>query len=239
MNSRRNSLILALAVFVTLGVSTVQAQSKKVAKEAEKLSAAGDAAKEEIKATLGQMKSMLDQYNAIMDGSANRKSAYKALNGEVKVAQKMIDSAAKSVDAMNKQGDRLYEVWQSEIDKISDDGLKARNQERLETRRGRYSELQVALNQARDELMPFFGNLNDQITFLGHDLTDDAILDLQGEAKELNELAAEISAKITALASTVGVPADAGEAEMEEAEEEPEEELADEGELEAGDESER
>ena len=189
---RYRSLLLALTVCLLIGTPTADAQSNKTSKEAEKLVQAGATARQEIRVAFDQLNLMLEQYNAIMDGSADRNSAYKALVGEVKSADKLIKSARKSADALNQQSARLFAVWQADIDGMSDADLKARHQGRLESRRERYAAFTGAIAVAREELSPFVKGLRDQIAFLGQDLTDDAILDLQDEAKELNEVAATL-----------------------------------------------
>jgi hypothetical protein len=206
-------------------------------KEAEKLAEAGDTAKQDIQAAAVGLKEVLVQYNAIIDGSVERKSAFKTLEGEVKTADRMIEEAGDSVAAMNKQAEKFFAGWQREVDRMSDEDLRERNQGRLDARRERYAALGEALNQAGEELTPFVTLLKDQINFLGNDLSDDAILDLQDEAKELNEMVAPIAANISELLgmakpveakAEVDVETEAAAEEPAEADSEPEELAAEE-----------
>ena len=147
----------------------------------------------------------------------------------MKTAGRMIESAGNSVTAMNEQAERLFAGWQAEIDKMPDADLKERNQGRLDARKERYAALSEVLGKAGKELSPFVTLLNDQIAFLGNDLSDDAILDLQDEAKELNEMATVMADNIAELLGTAKpheakTEADAeaeGETEEEAAAEEP------------------
>ena len=81
MRSQRLNLVLTLVACLVLSGSSALAQSKKTTREAEKLTAAGATAKRGIDAALGKLEEILVQYNAIIDGSAERKPAFKTLQG--------------------------------------------------------------------------------------------------------------------------------------------------------------
>ena len=53
-------------------------------------------------------------------------------------------------------------------------------------------------------MKPLVQNLNDQVLFLGRDLSPEAIADLQDEAEALNQQAAEVSERIRGLLESAG-----------------------------------
>ena len=56
--------------------------------------------------------------------------------------------------------------------------------------------------KAGAEFAPVVQNLSDQILFLGRDLSPAAVADLQDEAAELNQQAADVTEKVSADASS-------------------------------------
>ncbi len=64
-------------------------------------------------------------------------------------------------------------------------------------------------------LAPIIQDLNDQILYLGRDLSPDAIADLEDEAAELNEKAEATTAKVKDMLANAGKTQDAADAEIE------------------------
>ena len=70
------------------------------------------------------------------------------------------------------------------------------SQERLDATKASYAEIETAGQNAADLYQPFMKDLQDQVTFLGHDLNPAAVASLKPEAKKLNEKADELSRSI-------------------------------------------
>lgn len=189
---RRLSTLAVVACCLVGGLS-IYAQSAKAAKEADKLSKAGQDAESAVKDVVDQVKSMLEGYNAIIDGKAkNVQSSYKKLSSDLKGTEKKLDSATKSVGAMDKQAQTFFSHWESDIGSINNEGLKEKSQKRLDASKQKYATLGEMLNQASTSFAPLLQNLNDQILFLGRDLSPGAIADLQDEAAALNQQAEQV-----------------------------------------------
>ena len=90
----------------------------------------------------------------------------------------------------------------------------------MQVARERYATLGETLAEARDEFAPVVRNLNDQILYLGRDLSTEAIADLQDEAEELNQQAEEATARVTELLESAGKTQDEAEDAVEEDEDE-------------------
>ena len=195
-------LVFGVIACLALGGTAVQAQ-KNTAKQTESLSKAADDAKKQVSDVVGQLDKMLKGYNSIIDGSAkNAQSAYKKLTGDLKGTEKMIQGAQKSLQAMKKEADKFFAAWEKDLEDYSNEDLKAKSTARLKTAKAKYAALGEALGEARNAFKPLVTNLNDQILFLGRDLSPEAIEDLQDEAEALNEQAKEVAEQVKSLLSS-------------------------------------
>jgi hypothetical protein len=194
-------MVLGVIVCLVLGGTAVLAQTK-TAKQAENLAKAGDSAKKAINDVVTQLGDMLEGYNSIIDGTAgDPQTAYKKLAGDLKSTEKKLQGAQKSAASLDKEVQRFFGSWEKDLAKFSSDDMRQKSQARLEKSKADYAELGTALGQARDEFAPLVQNLNDQILYLGRDLSAEAIADLQDEAAALNRQAQEVTDKVNALIS--------------------------------------
>jgi hypothetical protein len=198
----RHGILIVALVLACLPADVAHAQSKKTIKEAQKLSDLRERTKTQTGLVFEQVKSLLSQYNAILDGSAdNRKHAYKGLDRDAKSMGKLLANARKSKDSVVQQAGSVWALWQADNDAMADGTEKTNSQRRLDTRKQRYDEFESEINSARESLDAFVANLQDQIAFMGKDLSDDGILDLKPEAEKLNAQADEIEALLAAIGS--------------------------------------
>ena len=210
------SAVFAAAVCCLLTVATVDAQSKKSAKEAESLEKSGESAKAAVQGLLDHLGKMLAGYNSIINGEAkNTQSAYKKLVGDLNATGKKIDGAKKQLAGLNKEADKFFKAWEQDLSSISSDGLREKSANRLESARKRYASIGETLAKASEEFAPVVQNLNDQILFLGRDLSPEAVADLQDEAEKLNQQAEEVTARVKALLQSAGETQDDAEADLE------------------------
>jgi uncharacterized protein YoxC len=195
-------LILVAIVCLIVGGSAVQAQQK-TAKQAESLSKSADSAKKQVSGVVEHLGKMLQGYNSIIDGSAkNPQSAYKKLAGDLKSTEKMLQGAQKSLQALNKEAGKFFTDWEKDLGDFSNEDLKQKSMARLEKSKGEYKALGEALGQAGEAFGPLVQNLNDQILFLGRDLSPEAIQDLQGEAEALNTQAKDVTEEVKSLVAS-------------------------------------
>jgi ElaB/YqjD/DUF883 family membrane-anchored ribosome-binding protein len=209
----RKALILAVGACLVLGGTPILAQSK-AAKEAENLKKTADDAEKNIQDVVDHVKGMLETYNAIVGGTAkNAQSDYKKLAGDLKSTDKKVQSATKGMDSMNKQADKFFVQWEKELAEYSSESMKEKSTARLDAAKKRYQTLGQTLDEASKAFEPLMQNLNDQILFLGRDLSDAAIADLQDEATGLNQQAEDVFTNIQGLLAK----ADEADAAIEEA----------------------
>lgn len=192
-------VVLAIVVCLAVGGAAVHAQSK-TAKQSQSLTKAAEVAKKDVGGAVTQLGKLLEGYNSIIGGEAkNAMSSYKKLTGDMKNTEKLIQSASKSLAAMNKEAGKYFADWEKDLSGYSDGAMRDKSMARLETTKDRYAELGEKLGQAGEAFAPAIQNLNDQILFLGRDLSPEAIADLQDEAATLNDQVKEVSEQVNSL----------------------------------------
>ena len=86
--------------------------------------------------------------------------------------------------------------WQSSTAAIQRPELRGKSEARLKKSRERFAEIQTAGQGASDLYGPFMKTLQDQVTYLGHDLNPGAVSSLKPDADKLNASATELYAAI-------------------------------------------
>jgi ribosome-associated translation inhibitor RaiA len=97
---------------------------------------------------------------------------------------------------MKGEADKLFASWQSSTSAIQSPELREKSEARLKKSRERFAEIQTAGQAASDLYTPFMKTLQDQVTYLGHDLNPGAVTSLKPEADKLNASATELYAAI-------------------------------------------
>jgi len=206
----------AVALCCIFAATTAQAQSKKSAKQTASLEKAGEASKAAVQDALTSLGSLLAGYNSIINGEAkDNQKAYKKLVGDLKGTEKQIDGVTKQLASLSKEADKFFKAWEQDLASISSDSLREKSAGRMKVAQQRYASLGETLAAAGQEFAPVIQNLNDQILYLGRDLSPDAIADLTDEAAELNEQAATATAKIKEMLETAGKTQAQADAELE------------------------
>ncbi len=208
--------VLVAAVCWVLAATTVAAQSKKSAKQTTSLEKAGESSKAAVQDVLDSLGKLLTGYNSIINGTAkNPQSAYKKLVGDLKGTGKKIDGAKKQSVALNKEADKFFKAWEQDLASISSESLREKSTNRMEAAKKRYASMGETLALASDEFAPVIQNLNDQILFLGRDLSPEAVADLQDEAEALNQQAEATTAKVKEMLQAAGKTQAEADAELE------------------------
>jgi uncharacterized protein YoxC len=196
----RRLAVAVVAVCCMLTVSTLSAQSKKSAQQTANLEKSGEACKAAVQDALNSLDKLLAGYNSIIEGEAAKpESAYKKLVGDLKDAGKKIDTVKKEAAALDKEAAKFFKAWEQDLASISSDSLREKSATRMEASKQRYASLGETLAKVSQEFAPVVQNLNDQILFLGRDLSTEAVADLQDEAEELNQQAQEMTARVREL----------------------------------------
>jgi len=197
--------LFVITICCLLAVTTVNAQSKKTANQTASLEKAGESAKSGVQDALNALRDLLAGYNSIIGGEAkDTQAAYKKLVSNLKGTEKTIEGAKKQLTALSKEADKFFKAWEKDLASMSSDSVREKSANRMETAKKRYASIGETLSQAGVEFAPVVQELNDQILFLGRDLSPEAVADLQDEAEALNQQATEVAAKVKALIQSAG-----------------------------------
>jgi hypothetical protein len=209
------SAVIAVGFCVVIAAPTVLAQSKKSAKQTASLEKTGEASKAAVEDVLTGCGNLLSGYNSIIDGTAkDNQKAYKKLVGDLKSTEKKLDGAKKQVASLSKEADKFFKAWQQDLASISSESLRSKSAARMEDAKKHYAELGEILTAAGNEFAPVMQNLNDQILYLGRDLSPEAIADLEDEAAELNAQAEAATAKVKDMLANAGKTQAVADAEL-------------------------
>jgi len=181
-------------IFGTAAVGFAQDEGVKQIQELIKKANAGV---ESINDTKAQLQKTMEAYNAVLAPDVkDRRDAYKKLQKEVNESEKKRAVVATRNGEMNVEAGKLFKTWEGSTAAIQDPELRKRSQDRLAQAKKRYSDIQANGQGAARLYTPFMKALQDQVTYLGHDLNPGAVTSLKPEADKLNAQAKELFSAI-------------------------------------------
>jgi DUF2959 family protein len=142
-----------------------------------------------------QVQTTLDAYNALVtQPSKNMKGDYKKLLNAAKDTDQKVDDARARVTTMEATGNTYFAGRAATIKDIQSEELRKQAQERLDQNQSDYAAMMASLKDAGQSLHTLRTDLDNQITYLGSDLTPSAMTSLKPQAQKLNERGAQVLA---------------------------------------------
>ena len=188
--------ISGIAVII-FGTATVGFAQDEGVKQIQELIKKANAGVESINDTKAQLQKTMDAYNTVLAPDVkDRRDAYKKLQKEVNESEKKRAVVATRNGEMNVEAGKLFKTWEGSTAAIQDPELRKRSQDRLAQAKKRYSDIQANGQGAARLYTPFMKALQDQVTYLGHDLNASAVASLKPEADKLNVQAKELYSAI-------------------------------------------
>jgi chromosome segregation ATPase len=152
-----------------------------------------------------QLQKTMQAYNAVLAPDVkDRQDAFKQLQKEISTTEKKRAEVSARRDQLNVEADKLFKSWESSTASIQNSDLRTRSEERQKRTQDRFANIRQVGQQAADIYTPFMKTLQDQVTYLGHDLNPGAVSSLKPDADKLNAQAGELYAaidKVTAAAN--------------------------------------
>jgi hypothetical protein len=184
--------VAVLLAFATAG----QAQDEGI-KQVEQLVKKAGSTVEAIGSTKVQLLKMMEVYNGLMaDGATDRKGAYKKLQQEMATTEKRRAEITLRAEEMKLEAETLFRNWASAALAIGDPELRKKSEERLAGTKASCNQIGTVSRAAADLYGPVMKALQDQITYLGHDLNASAVASLKPAAAKLNEQVQELVKRI-------------------------------------------
>jgi len=186
-----------VAAGIVLSFAVVARSQDAGVKQIELLTKKAGATVEAIANTKIQLMKTMDVYNGLMaDGATDRKGAYKKLQQEMTATEKRRSEITVRADEMKAEADALFKSWADSAVAISDAELRKRSEERLAKTKQSFAEVGTVGQKATELYGPVMKALQDQVTFLGHDLNPSAVASLKPNAAKLNDEAKELVKRI-------------------------------------------
>src|SRR4051795_12759070 len=166
--------IASLVVVLASGLA-IAAQDEGVKQIQQIIKKANDEVKS-ITEAKQQLQKTMDAYNAVLAPDVkDRRDAYKQLQKEIaSTEKKRAEMSSKSAE-MNSEADKLFKSWQNSAVAIQNPDLRKRSDDRLKRSQDRFSQIRQTGQETSNLYTPFMKSLQDQVTYLGHDLNPGAI----------------------------------------------------------------
>ncbi len=159
-----------------------------------------------------EFKSALEQFSALIEFSGGElEEKYKKLESVYRSSERKANAVSERIRQVEKVGSDLFAEWRSDIEGMSSESLKAKDEQLLEATEERYQGLLGAMKRAEGKMDPVLTSLKDHVLFLKHNLNAKAIAALGDELKGIESNVASLVAEMEAAISE----ADAFIAEME------------------------
>ncbi len=185
--------LLVTVLLAYCGVASGQAGSK----ESQKFLGYSEDARETLADTKDQLAATLAYYNSLVLGDAEKpQSAYKGMTKALDKTEKLAEKTRDRVEKMQAQADKVFSQWQQELEGYEDERMRELGAERLTVTKDSYAQMIERMRAAGDAYNPLISSLNDQILFMGRDLSVAALSALTEVAAELNGMADELYARI-------------------------------------------
>jgi len=172
-------------------------------KQIEQLIKSAKAQVEAISDAKQQLQKTMTAYNAVLAPDVkDRRDAYKTLQKEMATSEKKRADVSTRSRALNVEADKLFKNWEGSTAAIQSPELRDRSQQRLKRTQDRFAELRQTGQKAADMYSPLMKTLQDQVTYLGHDLNAGAATSLKSDADKLNAQAKDLYAAIDRVTET-------------------------------------
>ncbi len=195
--SQRSFVTIVTSIAMIAGWAVGAAAQEEGVKQIEQLIKKARAEVESINEAKQQLQKTMTAYNTVLSPDAkDRRDSYKQLQKEMATSEKKRAEVKSRHDEMKGEAEKLFASWQSSTAAIQSPELRQKSEARLTKSRERFAEIQTAGQGASDLYGPFMKTLQDQVTYLGHDLNPGAVSSLKPEADKLNASATELYAAI-------------------------------------------
>jgi Protein of unknown function (DUF2959) len=198
MNRRPSMTRTVIGVsLMIVGASLVGVAQDEGVKQVQQLIKKANSVIESITAAKVQLQKTMEAYNAVLAPDVkDRRDAYKKLQKEMATSDKKRAEVSTRANEMNTEADKLFKSWEGSTAAISDPDLRQRSEQRLTAAKERFGEIRTNGQKASELYATFMKSLQDQVTFLGHDLNPSAVAALKPNAEKLNAQAQELFAAI-------------------------------------------
>jgi Skp family chaperone for outer membrane proteins len=158
-------------------------------------------AKESQEDAQQQFSSALDEFSQLINFNGGElQDVYSQLKEQFEASEDSAASVTIRIEKVESVAEALFDEWQEELEKYSNETLKRDSLRKLKDTQRRYKSLLSAMRKAESKMDPVLSALRDNVLYLKHNLNASAIGALQGEfsgiKKEINQLVSEMNKAI-------------------------------------------
>jgi hypothetical protein len=196
-------IVILCASFLIIGCQTTYyAAWEKLGKEkrhllrdnVEKARAEQQDAAEQFKDALTRMKEMYGFKGGELE------EVYNKIRADYEESEEHATAVRKRISSMERIAGDLFKEWETEIQQISDPGLREKSRRSLQNSRQSYTRLEKAMKRAEARMDPVLRRHKDQVLYLKHNLNAQAIGALKQEVgsieADVQKLIAEMERSI-------------------------------------------
>jgi flagellar motility protein MotE (MotC chaperone) len=159
-------------------------------------------AKESQEDAQKQFNSALDEFSQLINYNGGElQDVYNQLKEQFEASEQSAASVTSRIDKVESVAEALFDEWEEELEKYTNNNLKRESQNRLRDTQRRYKSLVSSMKKAESKMEPVLSALRDNVLYLKHNLNANALGALQGEfdgiKKEINQLVLEMNRAIS------------------------------------------
>jgi Skp family chaperone for outer membrane proteins len=159
-------------------------------------------AKESQEDAQKQFSSALDEFSQLISYNGGElQDVYNQLKDQFEASEQSAASVTSRIDKVESVAEALFDEWEGELEKYTNNNLKRESQNRLRDTQRRYKSLVSSMKKAESKMGPVLSALRDNVLYLKHNLNASAVGALQGEfngiKKEINQLVLEMNKAIS------------------------------------------
>ncbi|WP_297822533.1 DUF2959 domain-containing protein [uncultured Paraglaciecola sp.] len=192
-------ILISLLIFLTGCQSAYYAAWEKVGVEKRDIlvDRVEDAKKSQENAQK-QFSSALDELSQLINFNGGElQDIYSQLKDQFEASDQSAASVTNRIDKVESVAEALFNEWEEELEKYTNETLKRDSQRKLKDTQRRYKSLLSAMRRAERKMDPVLSALRDNVLYLKHNLNASAIGALQDEfsgiKKEINQLVSEMN----------------------------------------------
>ena len=195
-------ILVSLLIFLTGCQSAYYAAWEKVGVEKRDILVDRvEDAKESQENAQKQFSSALDEFSQLINFNGGElQDIYSQLKDQFEASELSAASVTNRIDKVESVAQALFNEWEEELEKYTNETLKRDSQRKLKDTQRRYKSLLSAMRRAESKMTPVLSALRDNMLYLKHNLNANAIGALQGEfsgiKKEINQLVSELNKAI-------------------------------------------
>ena len=175
--------LLAIAAFAGIGLAVVPVVVHAADKQAEKFRKEGERAREAIEKAGDQLKKTIAAYDVLLGSDAKKlEKLHDKLSSEIKKMEKVVEDGRKRVTSFQKTAEEFFVSWETMIEGIGTESIKAASEKRLVVARALFKNMSDNLDAAGEVYRPLVASLKEQAALVGQDMSTETLAILSEEA---------------------------------------------------------